>query len=292
MTTVPSALIVGGDGGIGSALWRQLRQTGEAVTATSRHGTEGTLALDLATAADSFPLPPNIESAFLCAATTNLAHCEDSPTESAAINVEATVTLATRLVDAGAFVLFPSSNLVFDGSVPMVDAQAPTSPLTEYGRQKAEAERRLLELGDSVAVLRLTKVVHPRLPLFLEWRQALAAGETIHPFFDLLLSPVSLELAVQAMICISEQRKGGLFQLSADRDLSYEEAAQRLVHSVGADASLVQPHSSSEAGVPLARRPSHTTLNGQRLRRECAIAPPSAESTLDAVFTAMARETA
>lgn len=290
MGVVP-VLIVGGEGTIGGALWRRFHGEGRwTLVVTSRNGAEGTVPLDLADDVSSFALPPGLEIAFLCAAVTDLVRCEEAPAESAMINVEHTIELAARLLEMGAFVLFPSTNLVFDGTAPLVDAATPTSPTTEYGRQKAEAERRLLALGDEVAVLRLTKVVHPDLPLFRDWRRKLLVGKAIRPFSDLLFSPVPLERAVESLLRIARRRVGGIFQLSADRDVSYEAAARWLAASLDADPALICPRRAMEVGIPVVRITPHTTLDGSRLARQLAIEPPVAEGVLGELFAVLAQE--
>src|SRR5690606_26325829 len=116
--------------------------------------------LDLADDPPRWRLPEDVAVAFLCAAVTALRSCEADPAGTARANVEHTARLASMLVGRGAFVVFLSSNLVFDGSEPRRRADAPTCPATEYGRQKAAAEGALLAMG-GVSIVRLTKVVGP-----------------------------------------------------------------------------------------------------------------------------------
>ncbi len=54
-----------------------------------------------------------------------------------------TSLLIKRLVAVGIFVVFISSNAVFDGTIPFVRADQPVNPKTAYGRQKAAAEEAL-----------------------------------------------------------------------------------------------------------------------------------------------------
>jgi xanthine dehydrogenase small subunit len=60
--------------------------------------------------------------------------------------------LARRLLSLGAFVVFTSTNLVFDGEQAHYATCATPHPTSEYGRQKAEAERALLALGARVVL--------------------------------------------------------------------------------------------------------------------------------------------
>ena len=83
-------------------------------------------------------------AAVLAAAVTKLDACERDPEATARVNVEANLALAAMLASQGVYVVFLSSNQVFDGTRPHRLGSEPTSPQTVYGRQKAEVESRLL----------------------------------------------------------------------------------------------------------------------------------------------------
>ncbi len=281
--------MVGAGGRLGAALYRALRASGEAAFGTRRRRplARGELLLDLAegsAAARAFELPACVDRAFLCAAVTSEVRCRNEREGSRRINVEACVALAERLVARGAFVVFPSTDRVFDGSRPRRRADDPPSPRSAYGEQKAEAERLLLALGAGVAVLRLGKVVDPELPLLRSWRRELRAGRPIAPFSDLRLSPIPLARAAEALRAVARARRGGIFQLSAEGDLSYAEVAHELARRLGAPEGLVQPVRASEAGLDLAPLARHTTLASDRLRDELGLPAPSLREGLEALL--------
>jgi len=62
-----------------------------------------------------------------------------------------------RLQVQGSFVIFLSSNQVFDGTTPYRHSDEAVCPLNEYGRQKAAFENWLLGRSKPAAILRLTK---------------------------------------------------------------------------------------------------------------------------------------
>jgi dTDP-4-dehydrorhamnose reductase len=184
----------------------------------------------------------------------------------------------------GSFVVFPSTNLVFDGTRPFRQAEEEVGPITEYGRQKAEAERRLLAHGAGTSVVRFTKILGPHLGLFREWIKALKAGEVIHPFSDMVMAPVPLSFAIQVLGRLAAIRLPGIVQVSGDRDVTYEEAARYLARRLGASEHLIQPRRSMEAGLDPESLPSYTTLDMTRLRRDLGMEPPDVWSALDAIW--------
>jgi dTDP-4-dehydrorhamnose reductase len=280
-------LIVGVDGLIGSALAERATQQGIHWTGTSRrqeHERKKVVFLDLAreeSVAD-FSVPSRV--AYFCAAATNLRQCEDDFPGTFKINVEQTFRLAKNLATSGTALVFLSTNLVFDGSSPRIGVDAPVAPQTAYGRQKAGMEKLLRKEFEKVAVVRLTKVVHPRLPLFQKWRADLRTGLTISPMSDLVFSPIELSLVTRELLALAVNFRSGIYQLSGDQDVTYLEAAQLLAATLGIDSEKIAPKTCAEAGLSV-RNPPYTTLEYRSPGSSSAA--PSATSTLASIFQEM-----
>ena len=233
-------LVVGGDGLIGRALCESYRAAGVPCLTTSRRAGQH-VQLDLAASPHTWALAETYSAAFLCAGCTKLADCEAHPAESALLNVTRTTELAQKLWERGAFVVFLSTNLVFDGNKAFPSVDDAPNPTTAYGRQKAEAEKILRELGDRMAIVRLTKVVHPAMALLLNWKDALRRREVIHPYSDVAFSPIPLEYVVHALQLVAARRREGVIHLSAETDLSYASLAASLAEKLEVPPDLVQP---------------------------------------------------
>jgi dTDP-4-dehydrorhamnose reductase len=186
------------------------------------------------------------------------------------------------LIKNSAFVIFPSSNYVYDGSVPFRKIEDACCPRTEYGRQKAEVERQLLAMGVPVSIVRFTKIVHKNMSLLRTWTSDLKTGHAIHPFSDMSMAPVSLDFCVDVLRCVAERRLSGILQVSAKNDISYEAAARYLASRVGAPDHLIKPMMSADAGIDPSDVPRNTTLDASRLSDECGLFPPDAWKALDA----------
>jgi dTDP-4-dehydrorhamnose reductase len=226
--------------------------------------------------------PPEIpDVTYLCAAVTSLEKCRQDPGCTARINVDAVSDLAAKLAGQGSFLVFCSTNQVFDGLHPLVSENGSVDPKTEYGRQKAEAERRILALGAGASVVRLTKVLGSRVPLFDTWREDLNAGRPIHPFLDMVMAPIPLAGAVSVLRLVADRRLQGVLQVSAAQDVTYAEAAALSARRLRADLSLVRPIRAAESGTYSEYLPAHTTLSTERLRREFGILPPDPVWTIE-----------
>lgn len=275
-------LIVGSDGLIGAALKRKLLAESRFVLGTTRQPEmigEDVLLLNLSGDVAAWETPPGVTTAFLCAAVTTLKQCEADPAGTCLVNVDNLARLAGKLVQSGAFVVFLSSSAVFDGSVAFAACEGLFCPTSEYGRQKADAELSLLALGENVAIVRPTKVVSPSMPLLVQWHEALARGEPIRPFSDLLMSPLPLDFATEALLRIADSRRGGIYQLSGVADVSYAEFAAAWMKRLGFPAHLLQP---CHAGGVIAK-PRFTTLDMSAVTRQFGLRPPTLEQTVDSL---------
>ena len=277
-------LVVGADGLIGQALVAHLDQLGEDVLETTRRSdtpTKRRLFLDLERDIANWLPPLGVTHAYLCAAVTSTEECRRKPSETMRVNVEATETIARKLVASGAFVVLLSSNQVFDGSRPFCKADEPLCPVTEYGRQKAEIEQRLANCGNSLAIVRMTKVIPPEFKLFQTWLKALDAGDSVTPYLDKFFAQLPLSFTVETLAEIARRRLPGVIQISGNRDITYEQAARHIVRQLGRRQFLVKPIAEPRSGERVAETPSYTTLDTTRLREELQRLPPDVWSTIN-----------
>jgi dTDP-4-dehydrorhamnose reductase len=274
-------LIVGGDGLIGRALAEQLHAKNIDVAVTSRRNTTAdypVIPQDLAASLRKAELP-NASCIVIAAAETSIARCEANPATTAVVNSEAPRQLARWAKDGGARILLLSTSAVLDGTRAMAAEDEPTRPVSAYGRQKAAAENAVVSAGG--AVLRLGKVLHPKQATLAGWRRDLISGRAIAPFSDLVMAPVSLGLAVSAIAkLIAARDAAGIFQITANRELSYMEAAYHFAAALGVPRNLVVPTTSEQAGLSLASKPKHATLSDARLRAATGLTAPWPEEAI------------
>lgn len=278
-------LIVGGDSEIGAAACRAMKAQGLPVAATTRRR-EGVAAerpfLDLADVGEFQP-SPQTQAACLCAAIARIAACAADPKGTAYINVQQTAGLIDRLLARGIYVLFLSTNQVFDGRVAQAAADAPYSPVSEYGRQKMQAEdwlRAHMARGAPAGILRLAKVVSPRIPLIEGWAANLAAGKPISTFSDMTLAPTPIDLVCKMIAALLQDRSCGIFQLTGPRDITYTDLGRLLARRLDADPSLVHATSARAAGLPEGSTPLNTTLDSRALQSRYGIAVPDVEEVI------------
>ena len=283
-------LLVGGDSEIAIATARALRASLQVVGATTRRAASASAErpfLDLAGPLHDWQPPEGTRAACVLAAIARLAACDADPAGSAHINLEQTVALIDRLTSRGVYVLFLSTNQVFDGETPCVPAEAATCPVSEYGRQKAKTEGALRDRmagGAPIAILRLSKVVSPDMALIRQWRHTLSQGRSIAAFADMPMAPVPVDTVAKAISALLRDKVPGLFQLAGPRDVSYLQLGRHLAEWFGADPCLVEPASALACGQPTGSTPRHTTLDSRRLRERYGVVVPDAWEVMAPLF--------
>ncbi len=267
-------LIVGGDSGIGAALSLAVAARGNAVLNTSRKRDAGNFHLDLADMSGMPEPEGEFSCAFICAARSGFADCEQYPHDTFRVNVEGTLAVARALLEKGCFVVFLSSSAVFDGSAPWPNEFSEPHPTTEYGRQKAAAEKRLIELDEGrglVAIVRLTKVLTETTPAIARFSEHIRNKASFEAFSDLRFSPLSLRYVVESLLKIASMKAGGVFHLSGDSELSYADFAKRMAAGMNVDPGLVGDTNSSSLQIHF--RPKFPGLGMARTAETIGLKP-------------------
>ena len=285
-------LLIGGDAELGAATYSYLNQTGDDVQATTRRRDAVSAKrpyFDMLDSVEDWTISQVPESVCIFASVPRLRHCAVDPAGSAKVNVTQTVRLIDKLIAQGTYVLFLSSNQVFNGDAADVPAEVPFSPVSEYGRQKADTERAVRERmakGAPIAVLRLSKVVSPESPLIEGWIQRLLSGKPIQVFEDMTVAPVPVELAIGAIRALLRNKVRGVYQLTGPRDVTYSEVGRYFATELGANPELVEPISAYSLGMPEGSTPRNTTLDCSALREQFGIVVPDVWKTLAPVLEA------
>lgn len=283
-----TTLIIGGDGAIGSALTRRLASLGEPALATTRRVTEGAaqagplLDLSKPLTDEAFePLPRRPGCVVFAAASSTIGACKSDPVATRRVNVDAVMTLARRYTAVGAKLVFLSSSLVFDGGVSPIRSEVePRAPTTELGRQKRDAEDGLMSADPGAVILRLGKVATSGLGLTTSWVDRLTHGGAVAAFSDFMVSPVSLDRVINAILA-ARRLAGGAYHVTGDRDISYFGWATRLAAILGVEPDRVSASSAMAMDPPLDLVPRHAVLGGDRLFKATGLAPESVDQVIE-----------
>ena len=98
----------------------------------------------------------------LVAAYTDVDGCENNQELAAAVNMQGAVNVAKAARDRDARLLFISTDYVFDGKqTTPYETDHPRHPINVYGKSKAEAEERILEVMPQACIVRTSWLFGP-----------------------------------------------------------------------------------------------------------------------------------
>lgn len=203
----------------------------------------------------------------LAAAYTNVDDCETHPDLAFAVNRDGPINVAEAAKHVGAKLLFVSSDYVFDGkkNSPYETTDA-RNPQSVYGRSKAEAEVRLLDLLPDCCIARTSWLFGTGGKCFPDTILKLAATR---PSLDVVSDQrgcptYSVDLS-RAIIGLCRSDARGIVHVTNAGESSWFEFAREIVKgaSLGTEVRAV---SSRQMARP-APRPAYSVLSPQSLRQ-------------------------
>jgi dTDP-4-dehydrorhamnose reductase len=264
-------LLTGASGLLGGYLRRELARTDAEVTAWGGpRGATGMLFIDLANldqvAAAFRAARPDV--VLHAAAVSSVAVAYREPPRARQVNQVATERLAALAGDSGARLVYVSTDLVFDGERGGYRETDPAKPLSVYGRTKLAAEPAVLAAAGVVA--RVSLLFGPGLDgrrgFFDEQVDCIRSGRPMRLFADEWRTPLALETAAEALVCIAQSDYKGLLHLGGPERMSRHEMGTRLARHLGcSEARLLEvTRDSVEAPEP---RPRDTSLDSTLWRQ-------------------------
>jgi dTDP-4-dehydrorhamnose reductase len=215
----------------------------------------------------------------LAAAYTNVDDCETHPDLAFAVNRDGPVNVAQAAQQIGAKFLFLSSDYVFDGNkTSPYETTDARNPQSVYGRSKAEAEVRLLDLLPECCIARTSWLFGTGGKCFPDTILKLAASR---PALDVVSDQrgcptYSVDLS-RAIIGLCRNHARGIVHVTNAADCSWFEFAREIVKGAGL-ATEVRAVSSQQVARP-APRPAFSVLSSTSMR-QYGIAMPTWQDAL------------
>jgi dTDP-4-dehydrorhamnose reductase len=216
----------------------------------------------------------NPEWVVLAAAYTDVDGCEGNPDLAFAVNRDGAVNVAVAARKIGARLVFLSSDYVFDGTkTTPYEIEDARNPQSVYGRTKAEAEIKLLELMPDCCIARTSWLFGIGGKCFPDTILKLAASR---PALDVVndqrgCPTYSVDLA-RAIVQLCRKDASGIVHVTNAGDCTWFEFAQDIITGA-ALATVVRPVTSQQMARP-APRPSYSVLSATR-RQALGIEMPS-----------------
>jgi dTDP-4-dehydrorhamnose reductase len=262
-------LVTGSNGMLGTDLVEVLRSGGEEVTPATRRTLDVTDGAAVRAAVTGHDVVVN------AAAWTAVDDAEEHEAEAAAVNAEGPRLLAAAAREQGARLVQVSTDYVFDGSAREPYAEdAPTAPVSAYGRTKSAGEQAVREQLPGRHLLVRTAWLYGAhggcFPRTIA-RVARERGE-VSVVDDQVGQPTwTRDVADLVVRLVLGDAPAGTYHATSSGQCSWFDFARAVVAAAGLDPSVVRA-TTSEAFVRPAPRPSYSVLGHHALHR-LGIAP-------------------
>lgn len=251
-------LVVGASGQTGAELAARLRAQGKSVVGTGfRQAADVALDLGDAAAVDALLAHERPRVIFIPGGMTNVDECERHPDRAMEVNAYAPGRIAEAAKKIGSFVVYFSTDYVFDGAAgPYGECDAP-NPINHYGRSKLEGERRVAASGARHSILR-TCVVFSYTPghgnFFMQVYSKLSGGQKITPFLDQFVNPTYAPCLADTALQIARDEMTSILHVGGADWESRVAFCNRVADTFGFSKALLEPIETARVPLP-ARRP-------------------------------------
>jgi dTDP-4-dehydrorhamnose reductase len=284
----PRLLIIGASGFVGQHLARKAARCfdvweADLAAPSVEHGVTIDITSAASVAAGFRQSEPN--AVVLLAGISDIDQCEARPDLAKAVNVGGSAQVAEACARAGASLLFISSAAVFDGAKHGYRESDTPTPVSVYGRTKANAEELIATLLPSAVILRLALVIgfaegSGTNAMLNKFAAKLRAGESVWlPDFE-HRNPIdagTLSGFIVELVC--RGGTAGIFHLGSTESVSRFELGVRLAERMSFPRHLVQRQTKPLPG-RAPRGLDHFLLTG-KIRSICQQPVPSCEEVIE-----------
>ena len=205
------------------------------------------------------------------AALTDVDLCEREKELAMKVNYEATVRLASLAKECGAFMVYISTDYVFDGNKGLYKEDDAPNPMNQYGYSKLKGEEATKQIAEQSCIVRAS-VIYGSRPSggkvnFALWLiEKLRKNERVDVLGDQHVSPTLSSGLAETLGEVIQRRLTGIYHLSGATRVSRYEFAQRLCDVFGLDSSLLNPARMKDMNW-IARRPMDSSLDVSKAMR-------------------------
>ncbi len=195
------------------------------------------------------------------AALTDVDKCEVEKELAYKINVEGTKVVAEMTKKLGAFMVYVSTDYVFDGNKGMYKEEDETNPVNYYGYTKLLGEKYCRDFCIArTCVIYGAKPASGKVNFALWLINKLEKGERVKIITDQFITPTLNTNLAKMLLEIAERKLKGVFHLAGATRVSRFEFAKEIARVFGLDENLIMPAKMSDINW-IAKRPRDSSLD-------------------------------
>lgn len=217
------------------------------------------------------------------AAMTNVDLCEVEQSLALKINAKATEIIAKLAAKQHAFLVYVSTDYIFDGEHGMKKESDIPNPINFYGKSKLEGEKTVMDMASSWCIARTSTPfgIHSSKKSFPLWvAENLQATKEIKVVTDQYTSSTYVPNLSRMLIEISTRQIVGVLHVAGATRVSRYDIAKSIADKLGLDKDLIKSTSIKEMNW-LAKRPKDSSLDVSKAQSILKEKPISIEEGLD-----------
>lgn len=197
------------------------------------------------------------------AAMTDVDKCETEKDLAMKINCEATKIIAKEAKKQNAFLIYVSTDYVFDGEKGQKKESDSPSPVDYYGKSKFEGEKAVMNEAVSWCIARISTPygIHATKSTFPVWvAKNLNSGKEINVIVDQFTSPTYVPNLSKMLIEIMNRKEQGILHVSGATRISRYEFAKLIAEKLDLDQKLLKQGNMDDMNW-VAKRPKDSSLD-------------------------------
>ncbi|MBS3096355.1 SDR family oxidoreductase [Candidatus Woesearchaeota archaeon] len=265
-------LVIGAGGFTGSYLFRLLSEKYE-VIGTSTHN-KSFEKLELSQFNETYKKLKKIspDVIYLPAGITNMDYIENNPMNTRKINVLGAANIVNYCKESNCRMVFFSSDAIFDGKSGPYSENSNPNPISEYGRQKLEAENFVKKLKNSL-IIRTSSLYgwdNRNLNFISRLIGSLKSNMEFKAPTNQFYTPTYVVDLAYAALKLLEKDLAGTYNIAGPDFMSRHQIALNFCKVFGFKKELVAPVKSPQLG-QTAKRPQYAGLINKKAEKELGI---------------------
>lgn len=219
-----------------------------------------------------------------CAALTDVDTCEIKRELAKTINVDGTKSVIKAANDSDSFLVYISTDYIFDGKKGNYKEEDEPNPVNYYGLSKLLGEKTVTEESKEYLIIR-TSVVYGDMPAsgkrnFALWLiENLKANKEIKILTDQFSSPTLNSNAAEMLLEACNKKLNGIYHIAGASRTSRYDFAFRLAEKLNLDKSLIKKAQTEDMQWK-APRPRDSSLNTMKAQNALKTKPMSLDEAL------------
>ena len=219
-------------------------------------------------------------------AMTGVDSCETNELTAVDINSKATELIAKQCSKINSFLIYVSTDYVFDGEIGMYDEDHKPNPLSIYGKSKYDGEKAVQSFASNWCIARTSTPygIHVTKKNFPTWIiDTVKHKKEVNIVSDQFTSPTYVPNLSKMLMEISEKKINGIIHTADTTRISRYNMAELIFDKFNLDKTLLKPVTTDEMNW-VAKRPRDSSLNVTKVSSILDNKPQSLEESLNQFF--------